>query len=131
MKTLIFILSLLASHMLFLNVANAQVNASMQVSVKVISGAGFTHNDFQISSEKQTDGNIKLTAAPNTEMIIVVNDQVTASNQFGEWINLTSDYSVVSDSGAGEHFISYTPKIDVNSLRGKYSGTMTTTIEYL
>jgi|GEM_PF-4016354 hypothetical protein len=113
----------------------AQATATMQVKVRVVSGAS-SHVDSSIlmSNTKSgtQSGNVEITSAPNTEIHIIAPKQVLVTNTFGEEIFLSTQLLSVPDQVKGTHAFKlngeWPPSVKAS---GFYQGKAKTQINYL
>ncbi len=117
----------------------AQATAVMRVEVTIISGASLTQASkvelpLSLSSNSASANQemFQITTAKNTALDFDCPKSVLVTNEFGETVTIYTNSSVSENKETGSRYFALesnaTPTLNT---RGNYSGTLTTTIDYL
>ncbi|MTI88498.1 MAG: hypothetical protein FH748_11070 [Balneolaceae bacterium] len=138
MKNLVKTLLLIVSCSLA-STAHAQVSASMQVKVNVVSGAsidyGQSHTTY-LSNESMGEniraGSFMLSTTSGSKVDIKILKRPSFINNKGDKIEFTDLLLIEKFTEKGEHEMYFDGKIkNKSSLSGNYKGQLTAVIEYL
>ncbi len=117
----------------------AQATAVMRVEVTVISGASLTQtSDLELplslsnSSTSVNQEMFQVTTSKNTALDFDCPESVLVTNEFGESVTIYTNSSVTQNKETGSRYFALESSAQPTHVtRGKYSGTLTTTIDYL
>ncbi len=116
-----------------------QVTAVMRVEVTVISGASLTQAPkvelpltSNSASTSLSNDVFQVTTAKNTALDFDCPESVLVTNEFGESVTIYTNSSVTEDKETGSRYFALESNVKPTKItRGNYSGTLTTTIDYL
>tara|TARA_R110002096_G_scaffold183757_12_gene361928 strand:+ start:12369 stop:12791 length:423 start_codon:yes stop_codon:yes gene_type:complete len=117
----------------------AQATAVMRVEVTIISGASLTQaSDIELplsissNSASTNQEMFQITTSKNTALDFDCPESVLVTNEFGESVTIYTNSSVTENKETGSRYFALESNATpTHNTRGKYSGTLTTTIDYL